>query len=84
MTFDINSLEPKEVSINLKLFKVYGFFYFFDPKSKKIGDFNIYHLVWYFINCVVGCLVIYGLIGYFIEMEDVIDIVKPTIEESSG
>jgi len=75
MTFDINLLEPKEVSINLKLFKLYGFFHLFDPKSKKIGNFNIYHLVWYFINCVVGCLVIYGLIGYFIEMEDVIDIV---------
>ncbi|XP_026815408.1 uncharacterized protein LOC113555223 [Rhopalosiphum maidis] len=75
MTFDIRLLEPKEVSLNLRLFKLFRFFHLFDPKTRKFYHFNVYHLVWYFINFVIGSIVIYGLSGYFTEMEDVIDIV---------
>jgi len=75
MTFDISLLEPKEVSINLKLLKLFRFFHLFDPKTRKICNINVYHLVWYIINSVLSCIVIYGLLGYFTEMEDVIDIV---------
>ncbi|XP_060852557.1 uncharacterized protein LOC132930615 isoform X2 [Rhopalosiphum padi] len=75
MTFDISLLEPNDVSINLKLFKLLYIFPLFDPKSKTICNFNVYHLAWYIINCVIGCIVVYGFFGYFTEMEDEIDIV---------
>lgn len=69
----MSSLESNEVAINLKLFKLFRFYHLFDPNSKKICNLNVYHLAWYIINCVIGCIIIYGFIGYFTEMEDVID-----------
>ncbi|XP_026814447.1 uncharacterized protein LOC113554692 [Rhopalosiphum maidis] len=71
MTFDISLLEPKEVSINLKLFKLFRFFHLFDPKTRKVCNVNVYHLAWYFINSVLSCIVIYALLGYFTETEGV-------------
>jgi hypothetical protein len=67
MSFDITVLEPSEVSINLKLFKQFNFFHLFDPKSKKVCNFNVYHLAWYIINCVIGCTIMFGMMGYFTE-----------------
>ncbi|XP_060877078.1 uncharacterized protein LOC132949959 [Metopolophium dirhodum] len=69
----MSSLESNEVAINLKLFKLFRFYHLFDPNSGKLYKFNIYHLAWYIINCVIACILIYGLLGYFTEMEDVID-----------
>ncbi|XP_025192333.1 uncharacterized protein LOC112592486 [Melanaphis sacchari] len=74
MAFDLAILEPNEVSINLKLFKLFRFFHLFDPKSQKIFNFNVYYLAWFIINCVIGCILVYGLLGYFTETEDVFDI----------
>ncbi|CAH1716757.1 unnamed protein product [Aphis gossypii] len=76
MTFDKSILESNEVSINLKLFKFIRFFHLFDPNIKKICNLNVYHLAWYIINCVIGCIVIYGLLGYFTEKEDILNIVN--------
>ncbi|CAH1716755.1 unnamed protein product [Aphis gossypii] len=76
MTFDKSLLEPNEVSINLKLFKFIRFFHIFDPNIRKICNINVYHLAFHIINCVIGCIVIYGLLGYFTEMEDVFNIIN--------
>jgi hypothetical protein len=70
MTFDINLLKPNEVSINLKLFKLYRFFHLCDLKNKTIFNCNVYHLAYYIISFVVGGIVIYGLMGYVTEKED--------------
>jgi len=71
MTCDIRLLEPNNVCINLKLLKLFRFLHVCDPKSKKIFNFNVNHLACYIINCVIGCIVIYGLMGYVTEKEDV-------------
>jgi len=69
----MSSLESDEVAFNLKLFKLFRFYHLFDPLSKKLCNVNVYHIAWYIINCVIGCIIIFGLLGYFTEMEDVID-----------
>nr|UMT69229.1 odorant receptor 38 [Myzus persicae] len=71
----MNSLESNEVAINLKLFKLFRFYHIFYPYSEKLCNFNVYHLAWYIINCVIGGIIIYGLLGHFTEMEDDIDII---------
>ncbi|XP_060839565.1 uncharacterized protein LOC132920861 isoform X2 [Rhopalosiphum padi] len=74
MSFDISLSKPNEVSINLKLFKFYGFFHPFDPKSKTVFNLNVYQLVCFIIHSVVGVILIYGLMGYVTEKEDAFNI----------
>ncbi|XP_060840299.1 uncharacterized protein LOC132921341 [Rhopalosiphum padi] len=74
MTFDISILEPKEVCINLKLLKLFHFFHLFDPKIKTICNFNVYHIALYIINCVIGCILMFGMVGYFTEADNEINI----------
>ncbi|XP_060836193.1 uncharacterized protein LOC132918876 [Rhopalosiphum padi] len=72
MTFDISLLKPNEVCINMKLLKLFRFFHLCDPKSKTIFNLNVYQLVCYIINFMVGSIVIYGLMGYVTEEKIVI------------
>ncbi|XP_060842462.1 uncharacterized protein LOC132922785 [Rhopalosiphum padi] len=74
MTFDISLLKPNEVCINLKLLKLFCFFHLCDPKSKTIFNLNVYHIAYYIISFLVGSIVIYGLIGYVTEKEEVFNI----------
>ncbi|KAE9535088.1 hypothetical protein AGLY_008380 [Aphis glycines] len=76
MTFDKSLSKSNEVSINLKLFKLIHFFQLFDPSIQKMCNINIYHLGCHVMNCVTGCIVMYGLLGCFIEMEDRLNIVN--------
>jgi len=71
----MSSLEFGEVAINLKLFKLFRFYHLFDPNSENICKFNVYHLAWYILNCVVGCIIIYASLGCFTGTENVIDII---------
>lgn len=74
MTFDISLLEPKEVCINLKLLKLFHFFHLFDPKIKTICNLNVYHIALYIIICVIGCSIMFGMMGYFTEARNELNI----------
>jgi hypothetical protein len=76
MAFDKSVFEFNELFIHFKLFKLFHIFHLFDPKCKKLWNFNVYHLAWYAVNCVIGCTITFGLMGYFTEMEDVFNIIN--------
>jgi hypothetical protein len=76
MAFDKSVFEPNELSIHFKLFKLFHIFHLFNPKCKKLWNFNVYHLAWYTINCVICCTITFGWMGYFTEKEDVFNIIN--------
>lgn len=67
------SLKPYDVAFNLELIKQIRFYHLLDPNSRKIFNVNVYQFILVLITFICECLLIYGLLGYFIEMEDTID-----------
>lgn len=57
------------------LFKRIRFYDLLDPSSNKMFNYNVYKLISVLIVFIIGCCMIYGQMGYFIQMEDSIDTV---------
>jgi len=69
----MNSLEPNKIVINIPLFKQVRLYQLFDPNTRKILNVNVYCITLVLITVIVQCIVVYGLLGFLVEMEDDID-----------
>lgn len=69
----MSSLESDKIVINIALFKRIRLYQLFNPNNRKILNMNVYHLILVLITVMIQCIVVYGLFGFFIEMEDDID-----------
>lgn len=69
----MSSLEANRIVINIPLFKQICLYQLFNPNVRKILNVNVYRLALVLLTVIVQCIVVYGLFGFFIEMEDEID-----------
>jgi len=60
-----DSFDNQEVAINLVLFKMLQFFYLCNPKSLRIFNYNIYHLIVNLYTVITQCIVAFGSFGFF-------------------
>lgn len=68
----MDDLRIEEVSINLKLWKLYRFYHMLKPNNTKIFNCNVYRLILFIYGAIVNCVVLYSTIGFFVEMDDII------------
>lgn len=54
----------------MELFKRFRFYNIFDPNGTKLFGRNVYRLTFIAYTLFVVCTFIYGMLGYFLEMED--------------
>ena len=69
----MDNLRVEEVAINLKLWKLYRFYHMLKPNNyTNIFNCNVYRLILFIYGAIVNCMVIYSIIGFFVEMDDII------------
>jgi len=66
------NFKEQDFAINLKLIKRYGFVQIFNPNSRKILNWNIYHISLITIVVIIQCIDIFGIIGFFYETKGTI------------
>jgi len=72
----MDDLIVEEVAINLKLWKLYRFYHMLKTNNYiKIFNCNVYCLIFFIYGAIVSCMVIHSSIGFFVEMDDIINYV---------
>ncbi|XP_026807283.1 odorant receptor 22a-like [Rhopalosiphum maidis] len=66
----MDNLKIEEVAINLKLLKLYRFYHMMKPNGTKIFNCNAYRLLFFLYGAIVNSMVIYSIIGFFVDMDD--------------
>lgn len=72
----MSSLEVHDVAINLELYKLFRFYYVFEPSQSKIFGFHFYRFTGILITVFIQSCVLFGLLGCFMEMEDTLDYIE--------
>lgn len=79
-------LNDADVAINLKLLKLLRFYHIFDPCGPKIFGQNVYWLMYLIWTAIVQCLIVYGSVGYLVDMDDAVsdvDVIMVFAQRSS-
>lgn len=68
----MDNFRDEEVTINLKLLKLYRFYHMIRPNSTKIFNYNCnaYRLLIFLIIAIMNSIVIYSITGFFVDMDD--------------
>lgn len=69
----MSSFQIQEVAINLALYKWFCLYHLFDLNSVKLFGYHINRTIGVLFTIVVQCGIIFGLLGFFVEMEDTVD-----------
>lgn len=67
------SIESNNFAIDLALFNQIPLYHLVNPCSRKLFNLNVYQLILILITIIIECIIIYGLTGHFIDMEDTTD-----------
>ncbi|XP_022169050.1 odorant receptor 22b-like [Myzus persicae] len=68
----MEDFRDEEVVINLKLLKQYRFYHMLKFNETKILNCNVYRLILFLYGSIMTCMVVYGSIVLFVEMDDII------------
>lgn len=69
------AFKAEEVIINLKLMKICGFYYMFCPNASIMFNWTFYQLLFFVIIVMVQCLVVFGILGSFIQITKTFNII---------
>lgn len=71
-------MEPRkfhEIPQDMAIFEMIGFYHIFDPNNTKIYNYNVFQFISIVISFIVLCITLYGTLGFFMEMEGIVDII---------
>jgi len=69
----MNADKVNDIPNDVTTFKILRFYHMFNPKTTKIYNYNIYQLAVIVTSGFILCISFYGLLGFFIKMEDTVD-----------
>lgn len=69
----MSSFEIQEVAINLALYKWFRLYHIFDLNSAKLYGYHVHRTIGVLFTIVIQCCILFGLLGFLVEMEDTID-----------
>jgi len=72
----MSSFEVNDVAIDISLYKLLRFYHVFDPSSSKIFGFHFYRFTGILLTVFIQSCVLFGLSGFFMEMEDTLNYIE--------
>jgi len=72
----MSPFEVPDVAINIELYKFSRFYHVFDPNTTEIFGYHFYRFTGILLTVCIQVCVLFGLLGFLMEMEDTINYIE--------